>query len=352
MATPVDQEFLSGINTRRKTNYQNINEYLTKNGTYKKGSDAYNRRLSAVKDFRSKSKRQQTVLSGGLIEEAKKIYGSLADLYNIPELKTIFEDAFVNQWTADELIRQIDNTDWAKTRTEAQERFDVLQTTNPTQAAAEVDANLTVVRRVLATKGISVTDDQARVIAEKGTRSGWSGNQWDEYSASEAIALSSAAPAQGGATQPVSAVTATDLRKIAKDFGVPVSDTVLNDWVNQISTNRKTADQFGEYARSSAQTLYPSITERLKTSTFEEIVSPYKQLYAQVLETPEDNIDLTNPQYSNLFTGSDPSKPRMMTSTEWVSYLRKRPEWQNTQNAVREYSSAADTLNKIFGGMR
>lgn len=351
MASAVDQEFLSGINTRRNTNYKSVNEYVTNNGAYKKGSDAYNRRLAAVKDFRSKNKRKQTVISGGLIEQSRKIYGSLADLYNIPELKSIFENAFIEEWTPDELIRQIDNTDWAKTRTAAQERFDVLQTTNPTQAAAEVDANVTVVRRVLAGKGITVSDEQARTIAEKGTRSGWSGNQWDEYSASEAIALSTAQPAQPGA-QPVSAVTATELRRIAKQFGVPVSDAVLNDWVNQIATNRKTAEQFSEYSRASAQTLYPSLTERLKTSTFDEIVSPYKQLYSQVLEVAEDNVDLTDPKFSNLFTGSDPANPRMMTSTEWVSFLRKKPEWQNTQNAYREYSDAADRLNKIFGGMR
>jgi hypothetical protein len=351
MASATDQQFLDDFNKRQKTNYSTVNDYVTKNGTYKKGSNQYNLRLAKVKDFRGTKKRERIVLSGNLLTEAKKIYGSTADLYNIPELKTIFEQGFINQWTPDELLRQIDNTDWARTRTDAQERFDVLETTNPTQAAADVDANVSVVRRVLASKGINATDDQVRTIAQKGTRGGWSGNQWDEYSASEAIALSSATPGQPAA-QPVSAVTATDLRTTAKQFGVPVSDAVLNQWVNDIATNRKTVDQFGEYSRASAQTLYPSITERLKTSTFEDIVSPYKQLYAQVLETPEDSVDLTNPQYSNLFTGTDPSKPRMMTSTEWVSYLRKRPEWQNTQNAVREYSSAADTLNKIFGGMR
>jgi hypothetical protein len=351
MAKESDQKFLADANTRLGKNYKSINDYLTEGGEFKKGSDGYNRRLTRVQNFRGTEKRTKIVLSGGLIEEAKKLYGSTADLYNIPELKTVFENAFINQWSADELIRQIDNTDWAKTRTESQERFDVLNTTNPVEASANVDANIPVVRRVLSSKGISLSEDQIKTIAQKGTRSGWSGNQWDEYSASEAIALSSATPATPGA-QPVSAVTATDLRRTAKQFGVPVADATLNQWVNDIATNSKTQDQFGEYARASAQTLYPSISERLKTNTFDEIVSPYKQLYSQVLETPEDNIDLTSPQFSNLFTGSDPANPRMMTSTEWVSTLRKRPEWQNTQNAYREYASAADTLNKIFGGMR
>jgi hypothetical protein len=348
-----DKQFLEETNKRLKKNYTSIQDYLTDGGKIKKDSKRYEGRLAKVQNARGVAQRTEVVLSGRLLEEAKKLYGSTADLYNIPELKPIFEQGFINQWTADELIRAIDNTDWAKTRTDAQERYDVLKTTDPTQAQSLVDQGIPVVRRILSEKGITVSEEQIKTIAEKGTRSGWTGNQWDEYAASEAIALSGGGVATGGApAQPISAVTATDLRKIAKQFGVPVDDATLNDWVNQISTNAKTQDQFNEYARSSAQTLYPGLAERLKTNTFDEITSPYKQLYAEVLETPVDNIDLTSPAYSNLFTAGDLTKPRMMTSTEWVGFLRKRPEWQNTQNAYREYAQAANTLNKIFGGMR
>jgi hypothetical protein len=285
------------------------------------------------------------------------LYGSAADLYSIPELKSIFENAFINEWTVDELLRQVDNTDWAKSRTNAQESYDIQKTVNPTEAAAKVDANIALVRRVLSGKGLTVGEDQVRAIAEKGTRDGWDGNQWDEYTASEAINYMAAGGGQiAVAGQPSAGVsvtpTASDLRKIAKDFGVTVSDNVLNQYVADISTNRATPDQFTEYVRQSAQTLYPSLSERLKTANFEQIVAPYKNLYSQVLEVPEENVDLTSPAMSPLFSGPDPEKPRMMTSTEWVAYLRKKPEWQNTQNAYREYSEVAATLNKIFGGTR
>lgn len=352
----LNKEFLAEINQNRKNKYTDIQDFLTNNGKLDKNSDQYKKRLARVQNFRGTARREEIVLSGGLMEKARELYGSTADLYNIPELKPIFEQAFINRWEPSELLRAIDNTDWAKSRTAAQERYDVLKTTNPTQAAADVDANIPLVRRVLAAKGITISEDQIKTIAEKGTRGGWTSNQWDEYSASEAIQFVNAAqpqqPGQPAAQPVVSQVTATDLRTIAKNFGVPVTDATLSQWVNDISTNRKSQDQFTEYARSSAQTLYPSLSDRLKTNTFDEIMSPYKQLYAEVLETPQDNIDLTNPTYSNLYTSGDPAKPRMMTSTEWVGFLRKRPEWQNTQNAYREYAQAASTLDKIFGGTR
>lgn len=353
MATKADREFLADANKRLGTNYKTINQYLTDNGKRKKDSPGYIRRQTQLENWRGKEQRRQMVVSGKLLDEARKLYGSVADLYNIPELKTIFEDAFINQWTADELLRAIDNTDWAKTRTASQERYDVLKTTNPTEATADVDRNIPTVRRILAGKGISLGEDQIRTIAEKGARNGWTNIEWDEYTASEAIALSTPATPTPEAPAPaVSTVTPTSLRIIAKQFGVQVTDATLNQWSNDISTNKKTEDQFTEYVRASAQTLYPGLSERLKTNTFDEITSPYKRLYAEVLETPEDNIDLTAPQFSSLFTGSDPANPRMMTSTEWVGFLRKRPEWQNTQNAYREYAQTADTLNKIFGGTR
>jgi hypothetical protein len=290
------------------------------------------------------------VLSGAVFEESKKIYGSTANLYNIPELKTIFNDAFVNQWDSDTLLRAIDNTEWATSRTQSQETYDVQKATDPVELQNKVDSFIPTVRRVLAGKGISLDDASIKLIAEKGTRNGWTAEEWDSSSASEAIRLQPS-PATGGAPMaPVSAVTASTLRMLAKQFGVDPTDTTLNSWVNEISTNTKTKEQFNESMRSSAQTLYPTLGERLKTETFDSITSPYRTLYSKVLEVDEGSVDLTSPTYSNLFNAGDEKNKRMMNATEWTAFLRKRPEWQNTQNAYQEYASAASTLNKIFGG--
>ena len=351
MATAQDKAFLAETNKRLGTKYTSIKAYLTDNGELEpKGSLAAGR-LAAVQNFRGKAKRTAMVLSGAVFEESKKIYGSTANLYNIPELKTIFDDAFVNQWDSDTLLRAIDNTEWATSRTQSQESYDVQKTTDPVELQNKVNASVPSVRRVLAGKGISLDEASIKSIAEKGTRNGWTGEQWDSDSAAEAIRLQPAATV-GAPKAPVSAVTASVLRLVAKQFGVDPTDTTLNSWVNEISTNTKTKEQFNESMRSSAQTLYPTLGERLKTETFDAITSPYRTLYSKVLEVDEGSVDLTSPTYSNLFNAGDEKNKRMMNATEWTSFLRKRPEWQNTQNAYQEYSSAASALNKIFGGTR
>jgi len=350
MATAQDKAFLAEINKRLGTKYTSVKAYLTDNGELEpKGSKAAGR-LAALENFRGKSKRTAMVLSGAVFEESKKIYGSTANLYNIPELKTIFDDAFVNQWDSDTLIRAIDNTKWATSRTQSQETYDVQKATDPVELQNKVDSIVPTVRRVLAGKGITLDEASIKSIAEKGTRNGWTAEQWDSDSAAEAIRLQPTPATAGASMAPVSAVTASSLRMLAKQFGVDPTDTTLNSWVNEISTNTKTKEQFNESMRSSAQTLYPTLGERLKTETFDAITSPYRTLYSKVLEVDEGSVDLTSPTYSNLFNAGDEKNKRMMNATEWTSFLRKRPEWQNTQNAYQEYASAASTLNKIFGG--
>lgn len=350
MATAQDKAFLDETNKRLGTKYTSVKAYLTDNGELEpKGSKAAGR-LAALENFRGKSKRTAMVLSGAVFEESKKIYGSTANLYNIPELKTIFNDAFVNQWDSDTLIRAIDNTVWATSRTQSQEIYDVQKATDPVELEKKITGSIPLVRRTLAANGISLDEKSIKSIAEKGTRNGWTAEEWDSDSAAEAIRLQPAAV--GATTVPVSAVTASTLRLLAKQFGVNATEKTLNSWVNEISTNAKTKEQFNETMRSSAQTLYPTLGERLKTETFDSITSPYKSLYAKVLEVDEEGVDLTSPTYSNLFNAGDEKNKRMMNATEWTSFLRKRPEWQNTQNAYKEYSDAASALNKIFGGTR
>lgn len=351
MATAQDKSFLAETNKRLGTKYTSVKAYLTDNGKLEpKGAKAAGR-LAAVENFRGKAKRTAMVLSGAVFEESKKIYGSTANLYNIPELKTIFDDAFVNQWDSDTLLRAIDNTDWAINRTQSQETYDVQKVTDPVELQKKVDSSVPLVRRVLASKGISLDETSIKSIAEKGTRNGWTAEQWDSDSAAEAIRLQPTPATTAGATPaPVSTVTATTLRMLAQQFGVDPAESTINSWVNEIATNTKTKEQFNETMRSSAQTLYPTLGERLKTETFDSITSPYRTLYSKVLEVDEGSVDLTSPAYSNLFNAGDDKNKRMMNATEWTSFLRKRPEWQNTQNAYQEYSSAASTLNKIFGG--
>lgn len=350
MATAQDKAFLAETNKRLGTKYTSVKAYLTDNGKLEPKGEKAAGRLAAVENFRGKAKRTAMVLSGAVFEESKKIYGSTANLYNIPELKTIFDDAFVNQWDSDTLLRAIDNTEWATSRTQSQETYDVQKATDPVELQNKVDSFIPTVRRVLAAKGISLDETSIKSIAEKGTRNGWTAEEWDSSSASEAIRLQPGPTTAGAPMAPVSTVTASSLRMLAKQFGVDPTDTTLSSWVNEISTNTKTKEQFNESMRSSAQTLYPTLGERLKTETFDSITSPYRTLYSKVLEVDEGSVDLTSPAYSNLFNAGDEKNKRMMNATEWTSFLRKRPEWQNTQNAYQEYSSAASTLNKIFGG--
>jgi hypothetical protein len=297
-----------------------------------------------AKNARQKKRREKQVLSGAVVQRATKIYGSLVNLYNIPEIKSLIDEAYIAEYSPEEFLRRFDQTEWAKARTQAQETYDVLRSTDPTQADALVQANTAIVRRILTAKNISASDEDVRRIAESGTRNGWTQAEYDENAPLDVMT----SPSGAGQAAPQQ----TDLRAIAKQYGVKVSDSVIESYTKDIVSNRRTAEQFEEEMRQSAITLYPSIAERLQTSTFENIVSPYRNIYSEVLETGPDEVDFSKPEYSVVFNAGDPTKPRMMNALEFSTSLRKKPEWQNTQNAFRTYSQAAQALDKIFGGTR
>lgn len=299
-----------------------------------------------AKNARQKARREKQVLSGAVVERAKKIYGSVVNLYNIPEIKNLIDQGYINQWTPEEFLRQLDNTEWARSRTAAQETFDILESTDATQAQARVEPNVSLVRRVLTSKNLSMPEEEIQRVARIGTRNGWSQIEFDDNVAVEAMRAAPTAGVSQAAPQK------TDLRTIAKQFGIRITDSDLDTWANDIVTNRRTLDQFQEQVRQSAQTLYPTIAERLQTATFEDIVAPYRAIYEQTMEMPGEDADFSSPLYSQVFNAGDQGQPRMMNSLEFTRFLRQRPEWQNTQNAYREYAGAADVLNRIFGGTR
>jgi len=301
--------------------------------------------MAAKKKPTTRRERVAAVLSGNFLDEARKLYGSVVELYRDPELNQLFADAFINQWSVDEFIRRFDRTKWAQDRTTAQEGFDILEASKPEEAAARVETYRAQVQSTVGGLGLSLSDEQTAQIARMAARNNWTGQQFVSGVGAEAVRLVNT----GGAQTPISA---EEVRQVAKNYGVPVSDSVVSQWANEIASGTKTIEQWTQMQKSSAKTLYSAVADRLETETFSDITEPYRQFAASTLEVPADNLDLTQPKWARLFAagegGSQPS--RLMNLTEWASYVRAQPEWQNTANAYREYSDMASRLENIFRG--
>lgn len=300
----------------------------------------------AAKKRQQRQKRILAVLSGQFIDEARKLYGSVVDLYSNPELKPLFEQAFINQWSVDEFLNRFDQTQWAKDRTTAQEQFDILQASKPEEAKAKLDTVRSLVNTTVGGLGLTLTDAQLGSITMLAARNGWSGQQFTSGVGAEAIRLVN----QSGAGQ--APISTESVRQVAQEYGTPVSDGTVKQWADEIAAGTKTLEQWVQEQRRNAQNLYAPIADRLETQTFKQITDPYRQIAGATLETDPNAIDLSQSKWSRLFQSdqSKPNEPKMMNITEWTRFVRSQPEWQNTANAYREYADMANQLSQMFRG--
>lgn len=299
------------------------------------------------KQRRQRQRRQLAVLSGNFIDEAKKIYGAAVSLYEVPELGRLFAEAFINQWSTDEFLRRFDQTEWAKQRTIAQEAFDILEASDPTEATNLVNTTLASVRTTVGGLGLTLTDEQLTTIAKSAARNKWTGQQFESAVGAEAIRI-----ANQGTTQ--TPITMQQVKSVAQDYGTPLADADAKRWTDDIASGTRTLEQLVQSQRATAKGLYSAIADRLDTETFTDIVQPYRQIAGQTLEMDPSALNLSDTRWSRLFAPNpeNPTEQRMMNLTEWTTFVRSQPEWQNTANAYREYADMADKLTSLFRGRR
>jgi hypothetical protein len=83
----------------------------------------------------------------------------------------------------------------------------------------------------------------------------------------------------------------------------------------------------------------------------EQIVKPWKDMAANVLELTPDQIDMTKPQYSVAYAGSPDGKMGAMSLGEWYIKLRSDSQygWDKTTQAKQEAQELGYSIARAFG---
>jgi len=86
--------------------------------------------------------------------------------------------------------------------------------------------------------------------------------------------------------------------------------------------------------------------------TVRQIAAPYMQSYSNLLEVPEDAIDLEDQVVQQALQGSPggPNQPPQMKSVyQFERDLRKDPRWARTKNARESATSAVMSIGRDWG---
>lgn len=281
-------------------------------------------------------------------QAAQEIYGGYyAIVKSIPEIATLLQNAVNNGWSDAKFDYELKQTNWYKTTSESARQWDISKQTDPAAAQQQIDVRVAGIRDKALTLGVRLSDTSASTLAEASIRGGWSEQLLDNAIGSEAI------KSTAGVSQLRTGYIGQTLKQTAANYGVALSDTTFNEWVNKVAVGQENEQSFQQYALQIAKGLYPGITAQLEAGqTYQQIVDPYRQLAGRTLEMNADNIDFTDPKWARAVTHTnDKGEQRPMNYNEWASYLRQDRSfgYEFTSAARQQAYQISNDLANLFG---
>lgn len=141
-------------------------------------------------------------------------------------------------------------------------------------------------------------------------------------------------PIETEAAKPAAkAPTVADLKQMAHDYAVPMSEGTLKEIGADLTPEK--AKAFEDYIKTAAQGLYPTLAPQIKAGIpTAYLLDPYRQVGKQVLgDNFEPNFQSDPKSRAALSGGRDPStgRPVPMSLDEWQGHLRSHPGFGFTQ---------------------
>lgn len=152
--------------------------------------------------------------------------------------------------------------------------------------------------------------------------------------------------AKAALTKGAFGLTYTTLRQAYSDNGIPMDTKGLNfaSLVTESALNPDRLKANLNLVNLHAKTLFPALGDKIDSGyTVKQLLSPYLQTRAEILEEDPDSIDLTK----MIDIAKDPKG--LMGLYDYQIALRNDPKWRFTKNAQDSMSQVAKGLAETFG---
>jgi len=304
---------------------------------------------SFVEAFNNMTDEQRTIW----VEDARRNiladeFGWATIFLNDPELGPLLRRAVgPPEWSPTKLKREIEKTNWWKSRTASQRQWDQASASDPSTANNRIEERKRGIRQVASGLNGVLTDEQLTELSTESLRSGWSDETLISAIGTELV---KGTGFSGGGLR--FGITGQSVRRVARSFGVPLSEQAADEWAEKIATGKAFLQDFQNWASSQAKSLYPSlvadIDRGLDVST---IVDPYIQVASRTLGVSAEQINFADPKWNAALNFDDGKGRRMMTLFEWGDHLRRdeRYGYDRTPNARNKAYDVVDRLGRMFG---
>ena len=279
---------------------------------------------------------------------AIELYGGYYEVIkNIPELRQLIGEAMSGGWSDDKFQYQLEQTTWWRTTTASARAWEEQKTRDPATLQTQVDNRVADLRNQSLTLGLRIDDASLSRLAEDSLKFGWS-----EEVLTNAVGME-ALRSQSGVSQLRQGYYGQTVKAIASNYGIPLSDTVANQWISKLATGQENEASFQAYVRDLSKNLYPSLSGGFDRGlTFQQMTDPYAQVASNILEIPSSQVDFTDPKWAAAFTiKDDKGVQSQMSFGEWADYLRTTPSfgYEFTDSARNKAYQVANDLARMFG---
>lgn len=139
-------------------------------------------------------------------------------------------------------------------------------------------------------------------------------------------------------------VTLTTLKKAYAENGIPFNQKALMTTAIDSTLKPEKLNANLNLVNLQAKTYFPALADKIdKGYTVKQLLSPYIQTRANVLEEDPDMVDIKSLQ------GIAKDPKNLMNLYDYEVSLRQDPKWRFTKNAQDSMSNVANSIAKMFG---
>lgn len=279
-------------------------------------------------------------------DTASELYGGIyALIEGNSELEDLLLEAVRTGLPKDAFLAKLRKTEWWKATSNTARQWDIAKELDPKTAQQQVEAQVATVRAAALAMGITLSDAALAQVAETSLRL-----NFNEAQISNAIG---AEATKNGGSQIAQGYYGNQIRTLASNYGIPISDSTLEEWSMNIATGKQSVQTFDAWARDLAKNMYPAFSSGFDRGlSFKSMTEPYAQFASQILEMPTSQMNFTDPKWAAAFNQKDDKgNPTTMSYGAWLDYLRSDPSfgWEYTDNARNTAYDVALQLGQLFG---
>lgn len=278
-------------------------------------------------------------------KELAESYGfAYSFLQHEPSLKKIFAQAVKGNWDDARFTAAIKGSSFYKKNADTVRQYELLKNSDHATYLNHRSALGAQIRDRAAQLGASVTNATIIRLADNAMKYGWNDSQIQDT-------LSNYVKVMHGVYRGSTGDALDTIRQTAYKNGISLSKATEQSWASQLASGNMTASTYQRQIRNMAKSLAPSYGKELDAGVdLQDIVSPFIQSKAKLLEKNPADIDMFDPDIRKAVSGTTKDgKPSSTSLWQFEQDIRAKPEWMKTQNAQDSVMSTAKKVLTDFG---